>query len=209
MEQRDKTLKILQSMCYARSEDIYDELYKKLTQLNLPKVMHYFNENWNTIRYEWVLYGRNEASNYDNRTNTRSESMNQNLKSIGTRHANLLTFFENLSSVRVMASEKEAKAVRQEMRTIRVIFDDSVLRYENRNNVEFVLLDPEGAMTNYGRLVTCSTFSCNFHKSMILPCRYIFVFREHNEIELFAPELCDQRWTKKTILRVVVVNMKR
>lgn len=202
-------------MCYSRSEEIYDELYEKLTQLNLPKVLDYFNDNWHNIRDEWVLFGRNGNSNYFNNTNNRSESMNKNLKSIGTRHASLLTFFENVStSIRVMASEKDAKAVRQEMRTIRVIFDDSALRnynvlltqfvftklkdeFESRDNVEFVLLDPEGAMTNNGRLVTCSTCSCTFHKSMILPCRHIFKFREQNEIELFAPELCDQRWTKQ------------
>lgn len=103
---------------------------------------------------------------------------------------NLLTFFENVStSIRVMASEKDAKAVRQEMRTIRVIFDDSALRqynvlltpfiftklkdeYENRENV-----DSEAVMTNYGLLVTSATCSCTFHKSMNLPCRHIFKFR--------------------------------
>lgn len=73
-EQRDKALEILQSMCYARSEDIYDKLYEKLAQLNLPKVMDYFNENWHNIRNEWVLYGRNEHSNYFNSTNNRTNN---------------------------------------------------------------------------------------------------------------------------------------
>lgn len=146
-------------MCYARSEDIYDALYEKLTKLNLPEVINCFNENWHTIRDEWVLYGRNQHSNYFNNTNNRN-------------HANLLTFFENVStSIRVMALEKDAKAVRQGIRTIRVIFEDPALRnynvlltpfiftklkeeYENRDNVEFVLFDSEAAMTNNGRLVT-------------------------------------------------------
>lgn len=141
--------------------------------------------------------------------------MNSKLKMVGTRHANLLTFFENVStSIRVLASEKDLKAVRQDMRTVRVRFNDSTLEqcnelltsyifakpqdeYENRDLVDLVLFDSDGAMTNYGRTVTSSTCSCTFHKSMILPCRHIFKFREQNEIDLFAPELCDPRWTRK------------
>lgn len=214
-KQRDEALKILQSLCYARSKDSYDEHYKKLSELNLPEVMDYFNENWHNISEEWTLYGRNKYANYLNNTNNRSESMNSKLKMIGNRHTNLLTFFENVSTIiRVLASEKDTKAVRQDMRTIRVRFDDHTLKnynelltsyiftklkneFENRDKIDFPLLDSEAGMTNYGRLVTISTCCCPFHKSMNLPCRHIFKFREQNKIDLFAPELCDSRWKKQ------------
>lgn len=55
--------------------------------------------------------------------------MNKNLKMIGTRNANLLTFFENVStSLTVLASEKDITAVRLDMRTPRIRFDDVTLR---------------------------------------------------------------------------------
>lgn len=157
--------------------------------------MDYFNENWHNIRDEWALYGKNEYANFLNNTNNRSESMNHKLKMIGTRHANLLTFFENVSTtIRVLASEKDSKAVRQDMRTIRVRFEDSTLKnynelltsfiftklkveYENQDKVEFPMLDSEAGMTNYGRLVTSCTCCCTFHKSMNLPCRHIQIPR--------------------------------
>lgn len=186
-EQRNDALKILQSLCYARSEDIYYEHYEQLSKLNLPQVMDYFNSNWHNIREEWTLYGRNEYANFLNSTNNRSESMNAKLKMIGTRHSNLLSFFENVStSLRVLASEKDLKAVRSEMRTIRVRFDDATLRnynelltpfifiklqdeYANCDQVEFHIIDSEGGITHYGRTVTSSKCCCTFHKSMNLP----------------------------------------
>lgn len=71
--------------------------------MNLEGVTEYYNTNWHNIRNEWCLFARNTYSNYLNDTNNRSESMNQKLK---------------------MVTEKDIKAVRNEMRTQRIQFED-------------------------------------------------------------------------------------
>lgn len=211
--QRQEALQILQRLCYASSEEYYNEQYEELCQLNNTSVTEYFNSNWHSSRQEWSLFGRNKYSNYLNNTNNRSETMNQKVKMIGTRNSNLLTFFENLScSVSVLASEKDIKAVRNEMRTARVRFDNVdllnyhefltpfifskiELEFELSEKVNFTSIDKNAGVTNIGRTVTSSKCCCEFHLSMILPCRHILRFRKENEIQLFAPELCAPRWT--------------
>lgn len=212
---RDTCLSILQKLCYARSEKDYNDQYEKLRELKLEKVMDYFNTNWHCIRIEWALFGRNQYSNYLNNTNNRSETMNQKLKLIGTRNANLLSFFENIStSVSVLASEKDITAVRLDMRTPRIRFENLALKsyhelltpfifwkihfeFEMMEKVIFTSYDENTAVTTFGRTVTSSTCSCEFHLSMILPCRHILKFREQRNIDVFAPELCERRWTKQ------------
>lgn len=214
-DQREKALVILQRLCYSNSKDCYDELYVKLCQLKIDSVTDYYNTNWHNIREEWTSYGRNEYSNYLNSTNNRSETMNQKIKMVGTRNTNLLTFFENVStSVSVLASEKDIKAVRLDMRNQRIRFDNVSLRsynefltpfifskidleFENMQLVDFASCDESTGITNSGRTVTSSKCSCEFNLSMVLPCRHIFQFRKQNEIDLFAPELCAPRWTSQ------------
>lgn len=88
----------------------------------------YFNENWHVIKEEWTIYGRNQFAHFMNRTNNRSERLNRTFKQIGTRYANLLIFFENISSsVAVLASEKDIKVIRSTMRVERQRFEDPVL----------------------------------------------------------------------------------
>ncbi len=43
--------------------------------------------------------------------------------------------------------------------------------------------------------VDCSHCECLSWKSMKLPCRHIFAFRNHIGMALFDPSLCDQRWS--------------
>lgn len=214
-EQRTKVLKILMRLCYARTEEYYDRQYQILSSLKLEHVMEYFDSNWNNIKEEWTLFGRNKFSNYLNHTNNRTESMNQKLKLVNTRNANLLTFFENVStSLTVLSTEKDMKAVRLDMRSPRIRFEDVTLRqyhemltpfifakmeveYNMAKTVDFMLSDEEAGITTYGRTVSTSKCSCTFHVSMNLPCRHILQFRRQNKLDLFAPEICAIRWTKR------------
>lgn len=119
--QREYVLEILQCLCYAQSVEYYDQQYEQLDSFGLEDAMKYFDTNRHNIRLEYSLFGRNQFSNYLNHTNNRTESMNHKLKMIGTRNATLLSFFENLStSIAVMASEKNIKAVRSTMKTSQV-----------------------------------------------------------------------------------------
>lgn len=213
-DQRENALEILQELCYSRSEVEYQKHYQKLFELQLKSVMEYYNTNWHTIRNEWSLYARNDYSNYLNDTNNRSESMNQKLKAVSNRNANLLSFFENVSTtLTVLTSEKDLKVVRNDMRTTRIRFEDEALakyhefltpfifwkihgEFELLEKVNFVSIDNIMGVSDHERIVSSSKCSCEFHSRMDLPCRHILKFRKQNGMNVFAPEICATRWTK-------------
>lgn len=126
--QRIAALEVIQRLVYSQSDEVYRSTYQELCDLNLDLVTKYFDDNWHPIKEQWTLYGRNAYANYMNSTNNRSERLNKTLKQIGNRDANLLTFFENVTtSVAVLASEKDIAAIRSTMRVERQRFDDPVL----------------------------------------------------------------------------------
>lgn len=128
-EQRKIVLELLQRLAYSESEVSYDQAYSELLDLKVDDVMSYYNENWHNIREKWTQFGRNTYANYLNSTNNRTESINQKFKMVGNRHANLLTFFENIfTSVSVLSSERDIRAVKTTMRVPRVRFDDDSLK---------------------------------------------------------------------------------
>lgn len=126
--QRETVLEVIQRLVYSTSEGGYDSAYKELLDLNLENVIEYYNDNWHQIRNEWTLYGRNKYANYLNWTNNRTESINQKFKMLSNRYANLFTFFNNLyTTVSVLASERNIRAVKSTMRVPRRRFDDECL----------------------------------------------------------------------------------
>lgn len=127
-QQRIEALEILQQLAYSESSHCYDDNYQKLCDLNLDLVTDYFNDNWHNIKYEWTMFGRNQHANYMNTTNNRSERMNRTFKGLGNRNSSLLVFFENLTTtVAVLASEKDIKAIRSTMRVERKRFSHPTL----------------------------------------------------------------------------------
>lgn len=127
-EERKNALEILQKLAYSESKASYDQLYSQLCDLKLDLVTKYYNENWHNIKEEWTLFGRNQYAHYMNTTNNRAERTNRTIKELCKRNSNLLVFFENLSTtMSVLASEKDIKAVRSTMRIERKRFSDPVL----------------------------------------------------------------------------------
>lgn len=121
-EQRIEVLEILQLLCYSQTRLLYNSLYEELCNLNLKHVKSYYDECWHNIREQWTLFGRNQFSNYLNNTNNRTERLNRTIKQIGNRNANLMVFFENLSTtMTVLAS------IRSTMRVERKTFSDPAL----------------------------------------------------------------------------------
>ena len=52
--ERVMSLELLSKMAYAQSEEAYLQIYNELTQCAPKGVLDYFNQNWNSIRNEWV-----------------------------------------------------------------------------------------------------------------------------------------------------------
>lgn len=126
--QREAVLEVIQRLVYSTCEEAYDSAYQELVVLNLDDVIEYYNDNWHQIRNEWTLYGRNKYANYLNWTNNRTESINQKFKMLSNRYANLFMFFNNLyTTVSVLASERNIRAVKSSMRVPRNRFDDECL----------------------------------------------------------------------------------
>ncbi|XP_065320007.1 uncharacterized protein LOC135927766 [Gordionus sp. m RMFG-2023] len=105
-------LDILQSLVYAQSQEHYDLLYLKLVNLNLPKVMAYYNNNWHNIKNEWVIGLRSCVPHFFNSTNNRVESMNQKFKAVITKFSTLKGLFKDvISIVNSMAFEKDYRSI--------------------------------------------------------------------------------------------------
>lgn len=217
--QREQILELLCKMTYSRTPAEYDRLYQQLLNTKLSSVINYFNENWHMIKDEWTMHGKNEWINYMNYTTNRVESLNQKLKIIGNHYASLLTFFDNLIiSCTVISSEKDIKVLKQSMKVSRIRFDDNVLaqyndfltpyifekvtyEYERVNKVSLTVRDEESATMKYDEfqevLIESERCTCTFFKTMQLPCRHIFKFRQEKQLNLFVPDVCAVRWTKR------------
>lgn len=79
-------------MVYSESEEIFQELYKKLLLIGTPALLTYFNNHWLGIRDEWTYYSMSKG-NLRNYTNNRLESINAKIKQLIKRHP-LIPFFK-------------------------------------------------------------------------------------------------------------------
>ncbi|CAB3983003.1 zinc finger SWIM domain-containing 3-like [Paramuricea clavata] len=96
VDERLQVLEIIQSMAYAPTEEVYQDLYAQLMDTRFSAVKVYFIENWHSIRDEWVEGNKKKFSNFLNSTNNHLESINQKLKSVITKHSCLLDFHRDL-----------------------------------------------------------------------------------------------------------------
>lgn len=127
--EREAALEIIQRLVYSETEDSYNSIYEELVALKLDKVLEYYNSNWHNIRDEWSMYGRNKFANYLQLTNNRTENMNQKFKMLNDKYSNLFTFFDNIfSTVSVLASERNIRAVKTTMRVPRQRFEEDCLK---------------------------------------------------------------------------------
>ncbi|KAG4068436.1 hypothetical protein HA402_004776 [Bradysia odoriphaga] len=203
---------------YAESERSYNILYSELLSLKLDKVNSYYNENWHNIRDEWTQFGRNAFPNYLNATNNRTESINQKFKMVSNRHANVLSFFDNIfTTVSVLSSERDIRAVKMTMRVTRVRFADDCLKkyndhltsfafkklelqHELSELIEFAVIRDDSALTKKsngkGHSVSDQHCTCLYFSLMELKCQHLFKFWAAKKVELFQSFLCAKRWTK-------------
>ena len=94
--ERFMSLELVSKMAYARSEEAYLQIYNEFNQCVPKGVLDYFNENWHTIRNEWVDGLKNLQCNFMNRTNNRLESINGKLKAVITKYSGMVQFFNDL-----------------------------------------------------------------------------------------------------------------
>ena len=94
--QRILCLELLQKLVYASSELHYNEFYSQFVRDVPQTVVKYYNENWHSIRMEWVLGIKCVAGSFLNSTNNRLESLNGKLKQVIKRYSTMEEFITNL-----------------------------------------------------------------------------------------------------------------
>lgn len=181
-------------------------------------VLDYFDNNWRNISQEWVRYRFTKHHMYSNATNNRTESVNQKLKAVIAKYSSLPVFFRELmgciSSIR---TEQDIHAAELLMRLqvgtnyephdnryykllTEFAFDLYYEESKMRHTVRFVevheLMAVFGSMRGQRLMASGQTCDCEFFMSMNLPCRHILAFREINEMFLFEPFICAERWFK-------------
>jgi zinc finger SWIM domain-containing protein 3 len=93
--ERMMILDLLQKIACIRSEQQYNLFYQDLQDTRLPKVVEYYNKNLHVCRHEWVP-GRQQRTNYLQRTNNRVECINQKLKQVINHRSSMDEFVADL-----------------------------------------------------------------------------------------------------------------
>ena len=107
--QRITALEFIQKLTYAHTEEEYQALYNKFCTAVPKQVLEYFNNNWHSIRNEWVVGIKACCGSFLNTTNNRLESINAKLKQVINRHSSLEEyFFVTLTALRVERDHKAA-----------------------------------------------------------------------------------------------------
>ena len=215
--ERFMSLELVSKMAYARSEEAYLQIYNEFNQCAPKGVLDYFNENWHTIRNEWVDGLKNQQCNFMNRTNNRLESINGKLKAVITKYSGMVQFFNDLMQcINSLKLERNHRALQVVMKRRVSTFDtesalgkymafltpfafDYIKEQFKLSEKVKIAGDIDDCSckidSSEGQLVTTVTScSCTFTKSMKLPCRHILATRRHKGLLEYTEDVCAERW---------------
>lgn len=219
--QRNLALELMQKLAYSASEEAYARNYKELLDTKIKPVISYYNDNWHSIRDQWVEGLKNNFFNMLNRTNNRLESLNQKIKSVVSRNSSLTTFWSELMQcLTTLETERDQKAVRVQLKTpigVEVAikeFSESLTPFAfghiqkqynllKKTNILAINADNTSASfkTTSGNIqATPTSCQCSFFTVMQLPCRHIMAFRNKLTLALCDISSCHVRWTKRFYL---------
>ncbi|KAG8171930.1 hypothetical protein JTE90_004910 [Oedothorax gibbosus] len=214
----------LSKLAYSQTEEAYMSVYNEFIKIAPPSVLKYFNTNWHEIRKEWT-YMACFNGNFLNMTNNRLECINGKIKSVVSKFSSFDSFIAwFFSYIRSMRSERDHEASKSILKVSTSVFppDSAENLYQNlllpypfsqllkqldksRNpkvthendlgNFSYSYLEKEYALSP----VSCQ---CLWFKSMRMPCQHILSVRRKLGIEVFDPELCDQRWIRSNYMAV-------
>lgn len=216
--QRILCLELLQKLAYASSELHYNEFYSQFVRDVPQTVVKYYNENWHSIRMEWVLGIKCVAGSFLNSTNNCLESLNGKLKQVIKRYSTMEEFITNLSiAITSIRTERDHEAALLYQKVKIYPFSDS--SPEAKYSVfltsyafEFVLKQLQLTVkvtftnpsddtnvlveTSHGlKAISTTSCECIFNTAMSLPCRHIFALRELRNEPVFDESLCNRRWS--------------
>ena len=219
--QRVTVLEIIAKLAYARDEDDYLKYYQQLKETKLTEVIDYFDTNWHGIKEQWVEGLKRESCHYLNSTNNRLECINQKIKSVVSKHSPVLNFFEDLMKcLDSLALERDHRAAMIfKKNPVNLLLEHECLsqyrdlltpyafsfvlkQFELSKQVKSTVRRDGDRQTviihSKGKTLNTSDCQCNcgFSTAMELPCKHIFSFRHHENLDIFEASLCAVRWTR-------------
>jgi len=220
---REKCREIVRKLVFADSESSYLKYKEQLFESANEGLCKAFIKNWESCKSMWVTYERDQVAHFNNTTNNRLESHNQKLKDVTTRTSSLSEMFNNVllfiestkhETYHVAFTEeftsrctedtgiagvaelqsictqyaadlmvKQIKLALQVDYTVQTLVDSSnvVISYKEHSHT----VSPEAG--------TCT---CTFQRTLLMPCRHIFKYRDHCGHAMFEPSLVAKRWLK-------------
>ena len=223
--EKKMSLQHLRNLLYSRSEEEYFDRYSKFCKEAPLNVVNYYNDNWHMIKDEWVRCYLC-ASNFNNDTNNRIESLNQKLKLFIEKFSYLTNFLEELFIfIRVHQTERDIlsrnivllhpafqlSSDEEKYRSLltNFAFDYVSTQIEKMDLVKWYvtkITDKVYAVKSVSSekikyTVTPTTCTCVNMKSMGLPCRHIFKIRSIEKEPLYNAAFCKERWTKEYFVK--------
>lgn len=217
--QTKEAKQILKDMVYTKSEIEYNQCYRDLRSLRCNQLMAYFNANWHSIQDQWVGYLVDRNKNCQIRTNNRLESLNQKIKSVVTKYANLGAFFNDVmtlfASYNAERDHVAADSILRKPLTIQAESADDKLYSEYLTifaykhymkesakslDIEFTqITNAAGKCFEHNLLVETSFVdcTCRFYTTMKLPCRHIIALLRNKKLPLYVPTICADRWQRQ------------
>lgn len=218
--EKDKAVEQLRKLAVATSEADYQKTYQQFCETGSQSIVDYFNKNWHDIRTEWTTFNMING-NLGNMTNNRLESLNQKIKAEVKRGSKMIPFVhEFFRWFRFRDAELEFKEAQNILRGDCLITPTSptlleykklVTKYaynyieQQYNQKDCILLEDinhqkrecVARIVGERRILSISHCSCLIFRSMLLPCKHIFGFRERLNLALYDEKLCGKRWTQR------------
>ena len=192
--ERNHVLEI-NKIAYANSEEAYKVNLKLLQNTKLHTAVDYFMENWDSIKEQWVMFYKDQSFNLGETTNTRIESTFRHVKSVCTKYASLMQFFNEFFSVletfRNQRNHSYLMALHRKLTKLEGL--DSTLQqyHEYATPYAFAYIKRRWELSRTldnvtsGRSTTIYGCKCTLMKSMGLPCKHSFKKRFTGRGKLF------------------------
>lgn len=220
-KQRDECLEYLQKLAYSSCNDEYELILNNFRSFAPQSVQEYFDKNWGNIKDEWAIFAM--SNNFLNYTNNRIESLNQKIKQVVKKNADMIEFIKNFFvffySQRHERNHHIANHIlkrpvpRFEVNSPEGLYESYLTRYAfqhvlkqlQESKVQQIISKNENAflVRSFKKTinVTSNSCECQIYLSMLLPCKHIFLVREKLNLSLYCEKICDKRWSREYYLK--------
>ena len=202
---RQEILQMIEKIVYSRTSEEYDRLYASfMDRCTCNSVKSYYNQQWHTIREEWVEAFKIQSLNFGTSTNNRIESFFGKIKHVVDHRTSLKDFIlKALGVVKMRRMERRHKVVVSDLKRSvkKYTIDPDLMAYiALLMQIAWTIVRGEFAKmhdpTNSTYTTTEQTCTCTLFRTKHLPCRHILALNQNRGNSLFVRDAVLDRWTK-------------